>query len=83
MDRPTYGDSGFARWGGSAGILGGLLFIFVFVFVGAVVGPLLTGFLAEQDLFTAAWIACATLALLAAGMIVATLRGEARTAGPL
>jgi MFS family permease len=52
------------------------------LFVGAVVGPLLTGFLAEQDLFTAAWIACATLALLAAGTIVATLRGEARTAGP-
>jgi MFS family permease len=52
------------------------------LFVGAVVGPLVTGFLAEQDLFTAAWIACATLALLAAGMIVATLRGEARTAGP-
>jgi MFS family permease len=51
------------------------------LFVGAVVGPLLTGFLAEQDLFTAAWIACATLALLAAGTIVATLRGEARTAG--
>ena len=53
------------------------------LFVGAVVGPLVTGFLAEQDLFTAAWIACATLALLAAGMIVATLRGEAGTAGPL
>jgi MFS family permease len=52
------------------------------LFIGAVVGPLVTGFLAEQDLFTAAWIACATLALLAAGTIVATLRGEARTAGP-
>jgi MFS family permease len=51
------------------------------LFVGAVVGPLLTGFLAEQDLFTAAWIACATLALLAAVTIVATLRAETRTAG--
>jgi hypothetical protein len=29
------------------------------VFVGAVTGPLLTGFLAEHDLFAAAWIACA------------------------
>jgi hypothetical protein len=27
------------RWGGLAGILGGVLFLFVFVFVGAVVGP--------------------------------------------
>jgi MFS family permease len=47
------------------------------LFVGAVVGPLLTGFLAEQDLFEAAWIACAVLALLAAATIVATLRHEA------
>jgi MFS family permease len=50
------------------------------LFVGAVAGPLLTGFLAEHDLFNAAWIACASLALLAAATIVATLRGEARTA---
>jgi MFS family permease len=51
------------------------------LFVGAVTGPLLTGLLAEEDLFDAAWIACASLALLAAATIVATLRGEAR--GPL
>jgi predicted MFS family arabinose efflux permease len=48
------------------------------LFVGAVTGPLLTGFLAEHDLFAAAWIACASLALLAAATIVATLRHEAR-----
>jgi MFS family permease len=48
------------------------------LFVGAVTGPLLTGLLAEEDLFDAAWIACASLALLAAATIVATLRGEAR-----
>jgi MFS family permease len=46
------------------------------LFVGAVGGPLLTGFLAEHDLFTLAWIACASLALLAAGTIAATLRRE-------
>jgi MFS family permease len=51
------------------------------LFVGAVAGPLLTGFLAEHDLFTAAWIACAGLALLAAATIVATLRREAPSAG--
>jgi MFS family permease len=41
------------------------------LFVGAVGGPLLTGFLAEHDLFTLAWIACAALALLAAATIAA------------
>jgi len=46
------------------------------LFVGAVGGPLLTGFLAEHDLFTLAWIACAALALLAATTITATLRRE-------
>jgi MFS family permease len=46
------------------------------LFVGAIVGPLLTGFLAENDLFTLAWIACAALALLAAVTITATLRRE-------
>jgi MFS family permease len=46
------------------------------LFVGAVVGPLLTGFLADDDLFTLAWIACAGLALLAAATITATLRRE-------
>jgi MFS family permease len=44
------------------------------LFVGAIVGPLLTGFLADDDLFTLAWIACAGLALLAAATIAATLR---------
>ena len=46
------------------------------LFVGAVGGPLLTGILAEDDLFTVAWIACAGLALLAAATIAATLRRE-------
>jgi len=46
------------------------------LFVGAVGGPLLTGILAEDDLFTLAWIACAGLALLAAATIAATLRSE-------
>jgi MFS family permease len=49
------------------------------LFVGAVTGPLLTGLLAEHELFEAAWIVCAALALLAAATIVATLRGEARS----
>ena len=44
------------------------------LFVGAVTGPLLTGLLAEHELFEAAWIVCAALALLAAATIVATLR---------
>jgi MFS family permease len=48
------------------------------LFVGAVAGPLLTGFLAEHDRFMLAWIACACLALLAAATIAATLRREAR-----
>lgn len=33
------GDKGVLRWGGLAGVLGGVIFLFVFVFVGAVVGP--------------------------------------------
>ena len=49
------------------------------LFVGAIGGPLLTGFLAEHDLFTLAWIACAALVLLAGATIAATLRRE-RTA---
>jgi MFS family permease len=48
------------------------------LFVGAIGGPLLTGFLVEHDLFTSAWIACAGLALLAAAAIAATLRSEGR-----
>jgi MFS family permease len=50
------------------------------LFVGAVTGPLLTGFLAEHDLFEAAWIACAGLALLAAATVALTLRREVRRA---
>lgn len=46
------------------------------LFVGAIGGPLLTGFLAEHDRFALAWIACAALALLAAATIAATLRRE-------
>jgi MFS family permease len=49
------------------------------LFVGAVTGPLLVGFLAEHDLFEAAWIACASLVLLAAATILATLRQERRS----
>jgi MFS family permease len=52
------------------------------LFVGAVTGPLLTGYLAEHDLFEAAWIACAGLALLAAATIVATRRNETRRTTP-
>jgi MFS family permease len=46
------------------------------LFVGAVGGPLMTGFLAEHDEFTLAWCACAALALGAAATIAATLRRE-------
>jgi MFS family permease len=52
------------------------------LFVGAIVGPLFTGFLAEDDLFTIAWIICAGLALLAAATIAATLRRDTRVAKP-
>jgi MFS family permease len=51
------------------------------LFVGAVGGPLLTGFLAEHELFTLAWIACAVLALSSAATIAATMRHEARGSG--
>ena len=46
------------------------------LFVGAVGGPLLTGILAEHELFTLAWIACAGLALMASATVAATLRHE-------
>jgi MFS family permease len=48
------------------------------LFVGAVGGPLLTGFLAEHDQFTLAWVACAVLAVLAA----ATIRHVAKEGSP-
>jgi MFS family permease len=46
------------------------------LFVGAVGGPLLTGFLAEHGHFTLAWVACAGLALVAAATLAATRRRE-------
>jgi MFS family permease len=52
------------------------------LFVGAVSGPLLTGFLAEHDLFDLAWIVCAGLALLAAGTIAVTARRQAPLSDP-
>jgi len=48
------------------------------LFTGAVGGPLIVGLLAEHELFTAAWITCAALALLAAATLVATRRWERR-----
>lgn len=48
------------------------------LFAGAVAGPLFVGLVAEQDLFTGAWILCACFALLSAETIVATRRAEAR-----
>jgi MFS family permease len=47
------------------------------LFTGAVAGPLIVGLLAEQDLFEAAWITCAALALLAALTLQLTRRREA------
>jgi MFS family permease len=44
------------------------------LFTGAVAGPLVVGLLAEHDAFTAAWIVCASLALLASATITATRR---------
>jgi MFS family permease len=41
------------------------------LFVGAVGGPLMTGFLAQHGRFALAWIACAALALLAAATVAA------------
>jgi MFS family permease len=46
------------------------------LFVGAIVGPLATGLLAEQGLFEVAWSACAALALTAAGIVTLTRRRE-------
>jgi MFS family permease len=48
------------------------------LFLGAVGGPLLVGLLAEAGSFTAAWIATATLAVLAAATLLVTGRLEAR-----
>jgi MFS family permease len=51
------------------------------LFAGAMGGPLLVGLLAEHEAFTAAWITCATFALLAAGTIELTRRRTLRTRG--
>ena len=51
------------------------------LFVGAVVGPLLVGLLAENDAFDAAWILCASLALLSALTIALTRRFEGHGMG--
>jgi predicted MFS family arabinose efflux permease len=46
------------------------------LFAGATAGPLLLGFLAEQEQFALAWGACAACALLAAVTVTATRRLE-------
>ena len=51
------------------------------LFAGAVGGPLLVGLLAEHDAFAAAWITCASFALLAAATIVLVIRAEDRAHG--
>jgi predicted MFS family arabinose efflux permease len=48
------------------------------LFTGAVAGPLIVGVLAEHDLFTGAWVTCASLAFLAAVTLEATRRWERR-----
>ena len=50
------------------------------LFVGAVVGPLVVGLLAEHDLFAAGWIACAAFALLAALTVAAVRDAGCRVA---
>jgi MFS family permease len=50
------------------------------LFAGAVAGPLVVGLLAEQELFTAAWITCAAFALLAALTIMAVRAAGSRAA---
>jgi MFS family permease len=51
------------------------------LFAGAMGGPLLVGLLAEHEAFTAAWITCATFALLAATTIELTRRRTRRARG--
>lgn len=51
------------------------------LFGGAVGGPLLVGLLADRNAFTVAWIGCASLALLAAATITATMRLERPATG--
>jgi MFS family permease len=41
------------------------------LFAGAVIGPILVGSLADQDHFAVAWLSCAAMALLAAGLVAA------------
>jgi MFS family permease len=44
------------------------------LFAGAVIGPLATGLLAQNDQFTLAWVMCSVLALLAAATVTAVRR---------
>ena len=50
------------------------------LFAGAVAGPLIVGLLADQDLFSVAWLACAGFALLAALTTAAVILTGTRAA---
>ena len=52
------------------------------IYVGALSGPLLLGFVAEHAGFTAMWIVCATLSLLAAAAVTAARRLDRRGPAP-
>ena len=47
------------------------------LFAGAIAGPLLVGAFAARDAYAAGWLACAALAVLAAGTVAAARRAEA------
>ena len=51
------------------------------LFVGAIVGPLVVGLLAERGAYAVAWLACAALAL-AASVTVTLGRGDHRRSSP-
>jgi MFS family permease len=50
------------------------------LFAGAIAGPLTIGFLAEHDMWTAAWLVCAVFTLLSAATVAAVRRHDAQTA---
>jgi MFS family permease len=50
------------------------------LFAGAIAGPLTIGFLAEHDMWTAAWLLCAVFTLLSAATVAAVRRHDAQTA---
>jgi predicted MFS family arabinose efflux permease len=52
------------------------------LFAGAVAGPLLVGLLADHGSFTAAWSACAALALSAGLVLAVTRRAERQPSSP-